>query len=680
MTTTIACQRQQSENAQVTISMPQQQKASASSSCDPCLKFLAVNVSGEGIPVKIYANKEHNDFSELGTQISGEFNLEIPSGKQRFFQLIAAYADSDGELEVHYGTARVDLTNSVQVVEIPLASQGHLEGGHISGRYLNTAISGPTGRVNINLNFDGTSFTLLKTNILNGWFDFFASKNFAVSYELENGTPLLSNIKLDVTFSASALSGNQHVVRVERPENYYRWNGSSWQQETEKDTDIVIGYFFSAEVTAAAKANKIVCKTESTITNLNNLSSDGVNTDMDYNPTTSGSGDIRAWGGVTTSHASCSIPPNETPKYGTNTIYVSASQFDGMGNDNAKSMQGAFSMVSNTNGPRKYSSASTSTYTFRFLPGLANIFFDSARLYSAPTQPNHKDDIVCEDTQLSALGYSPIPSTTALAGDSVTFTLAPPQTLTGHILICPTKSGQLVRIGGMYVGTTTSSGGSAVLTISDGPMYTFADTVFSSSSSTHTFTISNTGSEDANALSVGGIGAPFSLTTTCGSSLPVGNDCEVTVTFAPTSAGTFSDILNVTYHDGFSTQATTRNLGGNGVTAALLAVQTVGQLNYPDTNQGFDHTKLITIINNGGSPATSISGLPLPAGFSYSAGGNYPGGGTCGNTLANGATCTISVVFAPATNTIYSGPLNISYDSGAGMNTITNNLTGTGTL
>lgn len=667
---TVACQRQQSENALVTISMPQQQKASASSSCDPCLKFLAVNVSGEGIPTKIYANKEHDDFSQLGTQISGEFNLEIPSGKQRFFQLVAAYADSEGELEVHYGTTKVDLSNSVQIVEIPLVSQGHFEGGHISGRYMDAPLSGPTGRVNINLNLDGTSFTLFKTNILNGWFDFFASKNFAVSYELENGTPLLSDIKLDETFSSTALANNQHVVRVQRPDSYYRWHNSVWHLENEKDTDIVMGFFFSPSVPALVRATKIVCKTESAITNLSNMSTNGSSADMDYNPTTSGAGHIHAWGGVTTSHASCSIPANDTPKYNPNIIYVSASQFDGMGNDNAKSMQGAFTMVSNTNGPRKYSSASTSTYTFHFLPGLADTFFDSAQLYSAPTEPNHKDDILCEDTQLAALGYSPVANTTAVrAANSMTFTLTPPQTLSGHILICPTKSGKLLRLGGMYVGSSATAS-TATLTVSDGPSYNFGY-VTSGASATKTFTITNTGTGPATFPQAPNIVAPFTISgNTCGSTLSSAAICTIDVTYSPTATGISNATLNIPYHDGIVSQNITRAVQGQQSVASLM-IQNSSQLTFPNTSVSTDVTQTISIQNIGGSEATAITSSALPTPFSFA-------GGDCGMSLSPGAVCNITIKFYPTSTGTFSESLTLQYNDGQNPNSLVGTLTGMG--
>ena len=54
-----------------------------------------------------------------------------------------------------------------------------------------------------------------------------------------------------------------------------------------------------------------------------------------------------------------------------------------------------------------------------------------------------------------------------------------------------------------------------------------------------------------------------------------------------------------------------------------------------------------TLVNTGTAPLTGIAlGGPLPAGFSVPAGA---AGGTCGATLAPGATCTINVVFSPST-------------------------------
>ena len=162
----VACQRAAEEKSTLIISLPPSEKV-GSLSCSTCLKFMAVNISGEGISSTIYAKKEHGDFSELGTEISPEIEIEVPVGKQRLFQVVAAYSDADDKIEVKYGTATADLSGSTNQVALTLSSLGNFEGGHIAGRYLTGSNIGPTGVVNINLiPAPGLrAFTLFKTNI-----------------------------------------------------------------------------------------------------------------------------------------------------------------------------------------------------------------------------------------------------------------------------------------------------------------------------------------------------------------------------------------------------------------------------------------------------------------------------------------------------------------------------------
>ena len=240
----VACQRAAEDKASLVISLPPSEKLNAFT-CTTCLKFLAVNITGEGISSVIYAKKELGNFNDPNTQITPEIEIEVPVGKQRYFQLLAAYSNAAGQIEIRYGTTTADLSSTTNQLSMTLSAPKVFQGGHIAGRYLSglSPDMGPTGIVNINLIPEPghRPFTLLKTHIINGWFDFFASKNFKVSYELETGGQILPTIKLDRDYSQASLSSSTQIARIVRPSSYDRFNGTSWEAQNEDDTDLVIG-------------------------------------------------------------------------------------------------------------------------------------------------------------------------------------------------------------------------------------------------------------------------------------------------------------------------------------------------------------------------------------------------------------------------------------------------------
>src|SRR6185436_5235750 len=67
------------------------------------------------------------------------------------------------------------------------------------------------------------------------------------------------------------------------------------------------------------------------------------------------------------------------------------------------------------------------------------------------------------------------------------------------------------------------------------------------------------------------------------------------------------------------------------------------------------------VTNTGGGAAIGISAPPPGVGFTY-VGGTYPGtNGTCGTTLAAGASCRINVAFSPVAVGAASGKIVLDY-------------------
>lgn len=114
---------------------------------------------------------------------------------------------------------------------------------------------------------------------------------------------------------------------------------------------------------------------------------------------------------------------------------------------------------------------------------------------------------------------------------------------------------------------TTTGGGMAVLSISDGSAFEFGD-VATGGQLSHLFTVTNDGDAEATGLT-GAVAAPFSLPGgfpgaggSCGGVLGPGDGCTVEVVFAPGELGRHAATLTVSHDAG--TDAT-RDVGGGAI-------------------------------------------------------------------------------------------------------------------
>jgi hypothetical protein len=161
----------------------------------------------------------------------------------------------------------------------------------------------------------------------------------------------------------------------------------------------------------------------------------------------------------------------------------------------------------------------------------------------------------------------------------------------------------------------------------------------------------------------------FSQTNTCGTSVPAGSYCTISVVFAPTSLGSKVATLNVKGGGGASTQ-----------TLALTGTDVAPSYTLSATSLAFGSVQTTTAsapqsvtVTNTGSGALPISGITL-TGKNDS---QFSQTNTCGTSVPAGSYCTISVVFAPTSDGSKAATLNVKGGGGAGTQTVT--LTGTGT-
>ena len=235
---------------------------------------------------------------------------------------------------------------------------------------------------------------------------------------------------------------------------------------------------------------------------------------------------------------------------------------------------------------------------------------------------------------------------TALAGGStctlaVTFSPTAVQTSSSSITVSDSASNSP---------QTIALTGSGVAPVNFTPKtIAFPNQPIKSTSAATVVTVTN---NQTTALSVGSIAttAPFAAANNCGTSLAAGQSCTVNVTFAPTAAKYYSASLTIT--DGSATSPHTVSLSGNGYLPLLTSPT---QISFP--NQGIGTTSsgyTVTLTNK--QPVTlNVAGIQAPSPFSQT--------NNCGSTLASGASCTVTVSFAPTAPQHYSSNLTITDDA-----------------
>ncbi len=189
------------------------------------------------------------------------------------------------------------------------------------------------------------------------------------------------------------------------------------------------------------------------------------------------------------------------------------------------------------------------------------------------------------------------------------------------------------------------------------------------------FTLTNAGNAALSITSFGIGGANSSSfvqgASTCGSSLAAGASCTIAVSFAPTSAGTFSATLSVT--DAVGTQ--TAALTGTATTVAVAqAALTPATASFGSVTTGATSTAQTFTLANGGTASLAISSISLGG---ANANAFAVASNNCGTSLAAGSSCTISVTFTPAV--VGSAIATLTVADNATGSPQTSSLTGAGT-
>ena len=173
-------------------------------------------------------------------------------------------------------------------------------------------------------------------------------------------------------------------------------------------------------------------------------------------------------------------------------------------------------------------------------------------------------------------------------------------------------------------------------------------------SAPQTLTLTNTGSAalTINSIALGGANpALFTQVTTCGASLPIAASCSISVTFKPSTAGTFTATVSVMDNGAVPTQTAALS-GVATATPAPQAALTPVSASFTTTTGSTSAAQVFTLIN-AGNAALPISSIAV-AGSAFALTAN-----TCGTSLAASASCTLSVTFTPAGVGTVTGTLTV---------------------
>jgi hypothetical protein len=155
----------------------------------------------------------------------------------------------------------------------------------------------------------------------------------------------------------------------------------------------------------------------------------------------------------------------------------------------------------------------------------------------------------------------------------------------------------------------------------------------------------------------------YAQTNNCVTPIASGAGCTITVTFTPTVTGTRTG--NLTISDNSTSSPQIISLLGTGLVPVGLSA---GSL--PFGTQAVNTTsaaKTVTLKNNQ-SVALNLSSITTSGEFAQT--------NNCVTPIGSGASCTISVTFAPTATGTTTGTLTVSDDANTGPQTVS--LSGTG--
>jgi hypothetical protein len=205
----------------------------------------------------------------------------------------------------------------------------------------------------------------------------------------------------------------------------------------------------------------------------------------------------------------------------------------------------------------------------------------------------------------------------------------------------------------VYVGTQSEIDVYGLLPVSVSPIkLVFATRTVGMSSLVKTITLTNTQSNPLNISSISTSGDFFETHPTCASSLAPSTSCTINVTFTPSTSGTRTGTLSVADDAPGSTQSV--SLSGIGTFVGLSATT----LPFGSVPVGTNSRTKKIIVTNKGSALVNITNISIGGPNAT----DFVQTNTCGQSLAAGASCTITFGFTPTATGNRSATLSIVDD------------------
>jgi len=198
---------------------------------------------------------------------------------------------------------------------------------------------------------------------------------------------------------------------------------------------------------------------------------------------------------------------------------------------------------------------------------------------------------------------------------------------------------------------------------------TFSQQAIGTTSAPQSVTLTNTGQATLTISSIGLTGSDsgdYGESNGCGAALAANANCQINVTFTPTTGGTRNATLSVATNSPGSPQIVL--LSGTtppapAVTLSPLSVSFPGQ--YVGTS-GLPQTVTLTNTGSANLAVTNVAVNP----------GDFGVLNACGSTVTAGSSCSVGVFFDPTTTGTRTGTLTVADNAGGSPQTVT--LSGTG--
>jgi Abnormal spindle-like microcephaly-assoc'd, ASPM-SPD-2-Hydin len=262
-----------------------------------------------------------------------------------------------------------------------------------------------------------------------------------------------------------------------------------------------------------------------------------------------------------------------------------------------------------------------------------------------------------------------------VSGMSMPMTLSAGQSTSFNVAFAPTASGSFSGAVSVTSNATNSpatialSGSGVQSAIAISPASVSFGSLNTGQTSNQTVTISNSGTASLTITSASVSGTGFKDSgIALPLAIPAGSSSAFTVSFEPTTAGTFAGTLTLVNNS--ATPSVTVALSGTGTTAQTLQLSaSPTSLSFGSVAAGTSTTKTVTLTNTGTGSVSLLNDGVTGSGFTVS-------GMSMPMTLSAGQSTSFNVAFAPTASGSFSG--NVTVTSNATNSPATIALSGTG--